>query len=105
MDKMEEKSIRQIRIRHSDLNFSDEDPFLHYWIKLYDLAEPVRDEQYPGYLAHVFVDTGSNCNTISRGFFDDLVGRGLVAEFIRPEAGVRINLVGGQSLVILGDTV
>ena len=30
MDKKEEKSIRQIRIRHLDLNRSDTDPFLHY---------------------------------------------------------------------------
>ena len=49
----------------------------------------------------MFVDTGSNCNTISRRFFDDLVSRELVAEFIkRSESGVRIYLVGSQSLVI-----
>ena len=54
----------------------------------------------------MLVDTGANCNTISRRFFDDLVVRGLVAEFIKgPEAGVRINLVGRQSLVISGDKV
>jgi len=73
MDKKEEKSIRRIRIQHSDLNRSDEDPFLRYWIKLYDLAGPVRDELDPGYLAHVFLDTSANCNTISQRFFDDLV--------------------------------
>ena len=105
-DKKDEKSIRQIRIRHSDLNRDDPDPFLRYWIKIYDLAGPVRDTLHPGYLTHVFVDTGANCNTISRRFFDDLVGRGLVSEFIKgPNEGVRINLVGGQSLVISGDKV
>ena len=70
MDKKDEKSIRQIRIRHSDLNRSDPDPLL------YDLAGPVRDELQRHYLAH----TGTNCNTISRRFFDDLVIRRLVAE-------------------------
>jgi len=54
----------------------------------------------------MFVDTGANCNTISRRFFDDLVAGGLVAELIKaPESGVRINLVGGQNLVISGDKV
>ena len=48
MDKKDEKSIWQIRIRHSDLNRNDPDPFLRYWIKLYDLAGPVRDELHPG---------------------------------------------------------
>ena len=58
IDKKEEKSIRKIRIRHSYLNRSNSDPFLRYWIKLYDLAGPVRDEIHPGYFVHVFVDTG-----------------------------------------------
>ena len=101
MDKKDE-----IKIRHSDLNRNDPEPFLRYWIKQYDLTGPVRDELNPGYLAHVFVDTGVNCNTISRTFFDDLVGRGLVAAFIKgPEEGVRISFVGGQSLVISRDKV
>ena len=104
IDKKDEKSIRRIRIRHSDLNRSDPDPFLRYWTSC--TIWPVRDELHPGYLAHMFVDTGANCNTISRRFFDDLVARGLVAEFIKgPKAGVRINLVGGQNLVISGDKV
>ena len=51
-----------------------------------------------GYLAHVFVDTGSTCNTISRRFSDDLVAGRFVAEFIKgPETGVRINLMGDQN--------
>ena len=54
----------------------------------------------------MFVDTDANCNTISRRFFDDLAARGLVAKLIKgPEAGVRINLVGGQNLMISGDEV
>ena len=52
----------------------------------------------------MFVDTGVNCNTISRTLFEQLIDRGLVSEFIKgPETGVRINLVGGQNLVISGD--
>ena len=54
----------------------------------------------------MFVDTGSNRNTISRRFFNELVAKGLVAEFIKgPESGVRINLVGGHNLMISGDKV
>ena len=50
------------------------------------------------------LDTGENCNTISRTLFEELIGRGLVSEFIkRPEAGVRIDLVGSQNLMISGD--
>ena len=68
-DKKDEKSIRQIRIRHSDLNSVYHDPFLRYWIKIYDLSGPARDPTHLGYLAQVFVDTGANCNTISRTLF------------------------------------
>ena len=57
-DKKDEKSSTKIRTRHSDLNRSDHDPFFRYWIKLYDLAGPVRDELHPAYLAHVIVDVG-----------------------------------------------
>ena len=70
-EKMDKKAMRQIRIRHLDLNRSIPDPFLRCWIKLYDLSGPVREELHPGYLAHVFVDTGANWNTIKRRFFDD----------------------------------
>ena len=60
IDMKEEKSIGKIRILHSDLNLSDPDPFLHYWIKLLDQAigssyGSVRDELHSGYLAHVYV--------------------------------------------------
>jgi len=57
-DKKDEKSSTKIRTRHLDLNRSDHDPFFRYWIKLYDLAGPVRDELHPAYLAHVIVDVG-----------------------------------------------
>ena len=52
----------------------------------------------------MFVDTAANCNNISRSFFEELIDRGLVSELVKgPETGVRINLVGGQTLGISGD--
>ena len=75
IDKKDEKSTRHIRIRNSDFNSGD--PFLRYWIKIYDLSGPVRDPSHPGYLAHVFVDTGANCNTVSSNLFEQLINRGL----------------------------
>ena len=66
MDKKDEKSIRQIRIRHSDLNRNDPDPFFRYWIKLYDLAGPVRDELHPGY--HIDVATNMGIKTSIQDF-------------------------------------
>jgi hypothetical protein len=57
LDKKEGKSIRHIRIRHSDHNTGYHDPFLRYWIKIYDLSGLVRDHTHPGYLAQLFVDT------------------------------------------------
>ena len=77
-EKKDNKSIRQIRIRHSDLKSGAYNPFLRYWIKIYNLSGPVRDPAHPGYLAQVFVDTKANCNTISRTLFALLINRGLV---------------------------
>ena len=67
---------------------------------------PVRDLTHPGYLgvAQVFTDIGSNCNKISGTLYEQLIDRGLVSEFVMgPELGIRINLVGGQTLMISGD--
>ena len=52
----------------------------------------------------MFVNTGANCNTISRAFFEQLIDRGLNS--VRKGAGIkriRINLLGGQTLMISGD--
>ena len=54
-DRKDKKSIRQIRIRHSDLNRSDPGVFLRYWIKVYDLVGLVRDSSWL-LGTHVFVD-------------------------------------------------
>ena len=56
------------------------DPFLRYWIKIYDLSGPVHDLSHPAYLAQVFVATGANCNTIIRTLFEYLIDRGWVLE-------------------------
>jgi len=77
--KKDEKSIRQIRsiiitlIYHSDLNSGMIRVFAigsRYMIYL--------DPSHPGYLTQVLVDTGANCNTISRTLFEKLIDRGLV---------------------------
>jgi len=76
----------------SNLNSGYHNPFLPYWI--YDLSGPTRD---PTHLAQVFVDTGANCNTISRALFQQQIDRGLVSKFVkRLESGVRISLMGGK---------
>jgi len=85
-EKKDEKSIRQIRIRHLDLNSGYHDPFLRYWIKIYDLSETARDPTYPGYLAQLFVDTEANCNTISRALFEQLIDR--ISIRVRKGAGI-----------------
>ena len=68
---------------------SSEIRVLRDWINIYDLSGTARDPTHPGYLAQVFVDTGDNCNTISRALFKQLIDRGLVSEFVKgPESGV-----------------
>jgi len=57
----EPKSIRQIRIRFSDLTAEDNDPYplIRYWIKMYGnrgLGNGVNEE---GKDVRVFVDTGA----------------------------------------------
>jgi len=53
----------------------------------------------------LFVDTGYNCNTINRRFFDELIASGLVSELIKgTETDFRINL-GGKNMMISGDKV
>ena len=87
MDEKVDKSIRQIRIRHSDFNTGYQDPILRYWIKIYHLSGPVGDRTHPGYLDQVFIDTGVNCKTISRTLFEQLIERGLVSEFVKGPPG------------------
>ena len=69
----EAKVIRQIRIRYSDLNAEREDPFMRYWIILSNLGQVRIGDHNERHLSKIFVDTGANCNTISRKFYRTLV--------------------------------
>ena len=52
------------------------------------------------------MDTGANCNTISRKIYRTVVDQGLKCVLILgPSEGLSINLVGGQTLDITGDRV
>jgi hypothetical protein len=52
-----------------------------------------------GHLAKVFMDTGSNFNTISREFYEILVVQGLQYAFYPGSIkGIGINLISGQIL-------
>jgi len=45
-------------------------------------------------LARIFIDTGANCNKITRQFYSTLVGQGLKCAFYPgPSGGIEINLV------------
>jgi len=71
-DDAEMKSIRQIRVRFSDLEMETKDPFMRYCIihsNLGLMVGPV-NEAHP---ATVFVDTSANCNTILLKFYEILV--------------------------------
>jgi hypothetical protein len=51
-----------------------------------------------GHPVRVFVDTGANCNTISRKFYETLVSQGLGCVFhLGPPKGFNINLVLGET--------
>ena len=62
----EPKSIRQIRIRFSDLTMEEKDPFIRYWIKVYGNRGLGNGIDAEGKDVRVFVDTGANVNTMSR---------------------------------------
>jgi hypothetical protein len=50
-----------------------------------------------GHHAKIFVDTGANCKTISRKFYQTLVDQGLTCAFIPVHSKVlSINLVDGH---------
>ena len=64
----EKKSIRQIRARFYDLEIDIKDPFMRYWTILSNLGQMRIGPENEGHLAKEFIDTGANCNTISRNF-------------------------------------
>ena len=60
--------------------------------------------QREGHLAQIFVDTGANCNIISRKFYSTLQDQGLKCHlYPDPPECTDINLVGGQRLKVSGD--
>ena len=69
----EMKSIRQIRVRFSDLGKDTKDPFMRYWIILSNLGQMRIGPENEGHLSKLFVDTGANSNKISRKFFEIVV--------------------------------
>jgi len=62
------KSVRQLRIRYSDLEDQRSDPFEIYWILLTNLGQFKIQSGNEGHLVRIFVDTGANGNTITRNF-------------------------------------
>ena len=60
------KSIRQIRIRFSDLIMEEKDPVIRYWTKVYGNRGLGNGVDVEGKDVRVFVDTGANVNTMSR---------------------------------------
>ena len=70
-------SMRQIRIRYSDLQSTREDVFMRYWVLLFNKGDPIQSLNNPGHAVKVFVDTRANVNTISKKFRDYLISRGL----------------------------
>ena len=97
----ETKSTRHIRV--CDLESEAKDQFMTFWIMLSNLRQKTvgLDE---GRSIKVFVDTGADCNTISRKFYKILVAQGLECVF-HPglTEGFNINLVGKQVLHVAGD--
>ena len=65
-DDAERKSIRRIRVRFSELEIETKCPFMRYWVILFNLEQERVGPDNEGHLAKLFVDTGANCNTISR---------------------------------------
>jgi hypothetical protein len=88
-EKETEATLRHIRIRYSD----DQDGFLRYWILFLNIGEPGQGPTNEWHVARIFVDTGANCNTIDRSFYNNLLELGLQMEFISgPEEEMRANL-------------
>jgi hypothetical protein len=105
-EKDPDQSIRKIRIRYSDISGEHSDGFLRYWINVYHLGDPTKSPTNEGFMARIFVDTGASCNTINRSFYLQLLNHGITMELIYgPMEGIKVELVGGQTLLVTGDKV
>ena len=96
------KSVRQIRVRYSDIEGKRPDPFMRHCIIKSNLGQIRIGSDNEVDLARIFVDTGANCNTISRKY-STLLDQGPKCRFY--PGGIDINLVGGQRLKVLGDKI
>ena len=75
---------------------------MRFWVILSNLGQESICAENEGHPVRVFVDTGANCNTISRKFYETLVSQGLECVFHPdPTKGFNINLVGKQVLQLL----
>ena len=77
----EVKSVRQIRVRYSEIEDKRPDPFMRHWIILYNLEEIGIGSDNEGLLARICIDTGANCNTMSWKFYRTLLDEGLKCAF------------------------
>ena len=77
---------------------------MRHWIIFSNLSQIRFGSDNEGHLAQIFVDTGANCNTISRKFYSTLLDQGLKCAFYPgPPGGIDINFVGGRRLEVSGD--
>ena len=77
---------------------------MRHWIILSNLGQIRLGSDNEGHLARIFIDTGANCNTITRKFYSTLLDQGLKCAFYPGIlGGIDIYLVGGQRLGVSGD--
>jgi len=55
----EAKSVRQIRIRYSDIEEQNSDPFMRHWIMLKNLGQIRLGSDFEGHLLKIFINTGA----------------------------------------------
>ena len=92
----EAKSVRLIRIRNSDIEEMSSDRFMRHWIILSNLGRIRLGSYNEGHLARIFIDTGANCNTITRKFYSALLDQDLKsALYSGPPGGIYIDFIGG----------
>jgi hypothetical protein len=66
--KLQNKVIRQINFKSSDLQDKSKDDFIRHWIQVLNLGDLSNRATQEGHLVRIFVDTRANVNTISRGY-------------------------------------
>ena len=96
--------VRQIRIW--DLRTEDNDPFIRYWIKVYENRGLGNAVEAEGKDVRVFVDTGSNVNTMCRSQLIAFLDANVNFDYVEgPFGGLEVKLVGGRTFHVAGDKV